>query len=48
MEDDGNAGEILFNYYMGIAEPRLGKLLENPRYVMKLEMIQRHLIHNYP
>jgi hypothetical protein len=48
MEDDGDAGEILYNYYMGIPEPRLGKLLENPRYVMKLEMIQRHLIHNYP
>lgn len=48
MEDDADAGEILFNYFMGVPEPRLARLLENPRYVMKLEMIQRHLIHNYP
>lgn len=47
MEDHSDAGEILFNHFIGIEEPRLNELLENPRYVLKLELIQRHLRHNY-
>jgi hypothetical protein len=47
MEDHPDAGEILYNYFCGEPEPRLGELLQNPRYILKLELIQRHLTHNY-
>ena len=47
MEDHPEAGEILYNYFRGVSEPRLSELLQNPRYILKLELIQRHLAHNY-
>ncbi len=47
MEDHPEAGEIFFNHFSGMIEPRLTKLLENPRYVIKLQLITRHLNHNY-
>lgn len=47
MEDNPDAGEILYNHFIGIHEPRLTQLLENPRYVIKLQLITRHLQHNY-
>jgi hypothetical protein len=47
MEDHPEAGEILFNHFSGIEEPRITELLENPRYVIKLQLITRHLQHNY-
>jgi hypothetical protein len=47
MEDHSDAGEILYNYFCGVPEPRLSELLQNPRYILKLELIQRHLHHNY-
>ena len=47
MEDHADAGEILYNYFCGVTDPRLSELLKNPRYVLKLELIQRHLTHNY-
>ena len=47
MEDHPEAGEILFNHFSGMIEPRLTELLENPRYVIKLQLITRHLHHNY-
>ena len=47
MEDHPDAGDILYNYFCGVPEPRLSELLQNPRYILKLELIQRHLAHNY-
>ena len=47
MEDHPQAGEILYNYFSGVSEPRLSELLQNHRYILKLELIQRHLQHNY-
>jgi hypothetical protein len=47
MEDHPEAGEILFNHFIGEVEPRFIELLENPRYVIKLQLITRHLQHNY-
>ncbi len=47
MEDHPEAGEIFYNHFMGELEPRLTELLENPRYVIKLQLINRHLHHNY-
>lgn len=47
MEDHPEAGEILYNYLCDESEPRIKELLENPRYILKLELIQRHLTHNY-
>ena len=47
MEDHPEAGEIFFNHFSGIVEPRLTQLLENTRYVIKLQLITRHLQHNY-
>lgn len=47
MEDHPEAGEIFYNHFSGIIEPRLSALLENPRYVIKFELITRHLKHNY-
>ena len=47
MEDHPEAGEILFNHFMDIEEHRFIELIENPRYVIKLELITRHLKHNY-
>ena len=47
MEDHPEAGDILYNHFIGNIEPRLTALLENPRYVIKFELITRHLKHNY-
>ena len=47
MEDHPEAGDILYNHFIGNVEPRLSALLENPRYVIKFELIARHLKHNY-
>lgn len=47
MEDHPEAGEIFYNHFRGMHEPRLTQLLENPRYVIKLQLITRHLTHNY-
>jgi len=47
MEDHPDAGDILYNHFCGIPEPRLNELLQNPRYVIKFELITRHLKHNY-
>ena len=47
MEDHPDAGEILYNYFCGEPEPRLSELLQNPRYILKLELLHRHLTHNY-
>lgn len=47
MEDHPDAGDIFYNYFCGVPEPRLSELLQNPRYILKLELIQRHLTHNY-
>jgi hypothetical protein len=47
MEDNPEAGEIFFNYFTGMVEPRITEMLENPRYVIKLQLITRHLHHNY-
>jgi hypothetical protein len=47
MEDHPEAGEIFYNHFIGNIEPRLTNLLQNPRYVIKLQLITRHLHHNY-
>ena len=47
MEDNPEAGEIFFNHFTGMVEPRITEMLENPRYVIKLQLITRHLHHNY-